>query len=243
VVFNEAHFDQADKHIVTQTVNMFIGQNYLVTVHPGEIHKVQDTLSRWQEPGGPPDNTVGGILHAFLDAIVDEYFPLMDRVSERVEELENSIFKSFNEGALQSLFSIKKDLLTMRRIAAPERDALHVLLLQEIPIFEPENAAYLQDVYDHIVRVTENIDTYRDLLSSVLDAYLSIQSNYLNQIVKVLTTASIILMVASLITSFYGMNADTIPGVTLSVGSLWTLSLIAVSTVVLVTYFKRKGWL
>jgi len=164
----------------------------------------------------------------------------MDHLSERVEELENSIFTRSSEGALQRLFSIKKDVLTLRRLAAPERDALHVLLRQEIPIFEPENVAYLQDVYDHIVRVTENVDTYRDLLSGVLDAYLSVQSNSLNQIVKVLTTASIILMVASLITSFYGINAETIPGVTLSIGSLWTLFLVAVSTVVLVTYFKRK---
>jgi magnesium transporter len=242
VVFYEAEFDTEQDRVKTEAINMFIGRNFLVTVHRGPTHNVQSTLARWKTPGSPLGNTIGALVHTFLDAIVDDYFPLMDRVADRVEELEDSIFERFNERAIQSIFGLKKDLLAMRRIVAPERDVLNVLLRRELPIFQPEDVAYLQDVYDHIVRVTDNIDTYRDLLSSALDSYLSLQSNYLNQIVKVLTIASIILMAASFITGFYGMNFENMPELAWDMGSLWALFLIAIVVTALVVYFKRRGW-
>jgi magnesium transporter len=243
IVFYEADFVPAQDHVAVKAINMFVGQNFLVTVHQNDTEHVRSTLARWQMPESPLGNTVGALVHAFLDAIVDDYFPLMDRVADRVEDLEDTIFEEFNEQAIQGIFRLKKDLLSMRRIVAPERDVLNVLLRREVPIFRPEDVAYLQDVYDHIVRVTDTIDTYRDLLSSALDSYLSLQSNHLNQIVKVLTIASIVLMAASLITGFYGMNFQNMPELRWGIGSLWALSLIVLVTVGLISYFRRKDWL
>ncbi len=168
IVFYEAEFDPQHGHVTAEAINMFVGPNYLVTVHQGPTHTVQATLARWKAPDSPLGSSVGALVHSFLDAIVDDYFPLMDHVADRVEELEDTIFERFNEAAIQSIFGLKKDLLSMRRIVAPERDVLNVLLRRELPIFTPEDVAYMQDVYDHIVRVTDNIDTYRDLLSSAL---------------------------------------------------------------------------
>lgn len=242
IVFYEARLDTKTRRIVSEAINMFVGRNYLVTVHRGDTQHVQDTLARWKMPDSPLGNTVGALVHSFLDAIVDDYFPLMDEVAERAEELEDTIFEHFSEEAIQDIFALKKDLLVLRRIVAPERDVLNVLLRRELPIFEPPDVAYLQDVYDHIVRVTDNIDTYRDLLSSALDSYLSLQSNHLNQIVKVLTIASIILMAASLVTGFYGMNFKNMPELNWSIGHLWALFLIVVITVGLALYFKRLKW-
>lgn len=242
VVFYEAEFDAAEDHVKVEAINMFVGANYLVTVHKGPTHNVRSTLVRWKAPDSPLGNTVGALVHAFLDAIVDDYFPLMDHVADRVEDLEDTIFERFTQQAIQGIFALKKDLLAMRRILAPERDVLNVLLRRELPIFQAADVAYLQDVYDHIVRVTDNIDIYRDLLSSALDSYLSIQSNNLNQVVKVLTIASIILMAASLVTGFYGMNFVNMPELRWGIGSLWALFLIIVITASLVIYFKRKEW-
>lgn len=242
IVFYEAEFDPAEDHVKVEAINMFVGSNFLVTVHRGPTHSVQSTQARWKTPDSPLGSTVGALVHAFLDAVVDDYFPLMDNVADRVEDLEDSIFERFTEQAIQSIFRLKKDLLSMRRIVAPERDVLNVLLRRELPIFRPADVAYLQDVYDHIVRVTDNIDTYRDLLSSALDSYLSVQSNYLNQIVKVLTMASIILMTASLVTGFYGMNFVNMPELKWGIGSLWALFLIVIITVAVFIYFKRKRW-
>ena len=243
VVFYVTRFDPAHDHIVSQAVSLFIGPNYLVTVHLGDLPHVRDTLARWQAPNTPLSRNIGALVHAFLDEMVDDYFPLMDQVADRVEELEDTIFKHFDEESIETIFRLKKDLLAMRRVVAPERDVLNVLLRRQLPIFTAEDIAYLQDVYDHIVRVTDNIDTYRDLLSSALDSYLSLQSNKLNQIMKTLTIASIILMTAALITGFYGQNFHFFPELRWGTGSFWSLILIAVATIVLVVYFRRKKWL
>jgi magnesium transporter len=243
VVFYAALFDPQEDHIHGSALSLFIGANYLVTVHVGPLPHIGETMARWRAPKSPLAHRVGTLVHALLDALVDDYFPLMDQVADRVEELEDAIFTHFDEGAIETIFRLKKDLLGMRRIVAPERDVLNVLLRRQLPIFSAEDVAYLQDVYDHIVRVTDSIDTYRDLVSSALDSYLSLQGNRLNQIMKVLTVASIILMADALITGFYGQNFKFFPGLDVRIGSFWSLILIAATTLVLWLYFRRKKWL
>lgn len=243
VVFYAAAYHPQEDHIQTHPVSLFIGANYLVTVHTGPIADITATLARWRAPRSPLAHRVGALVHALLDAMVDDYFPLMDQVADRVEDLEDTIFIKFDERSIETMFRLKKDLLAMRRVVAPERDVLNVLLRRQLPIFAAEDVAYLQDVYDHIVRVTDNIDTYRDLLSSALDSYLSLQSNKLNQIMKTLTVASIILMTAALITGFYGQNFKVFHELNWPIGSLWALILIAVTTIISVLYFRRKKWL
>ena len=243
VVFYAAVYDHQEDHIKAHAVSMFIGSNYLVTVHTGPLSHITDTIARWRAPRSPLSHRISVLVHALLDAMVDDYFPLMDQVADRVEELEDTIFIHFDEGSIETMFRLKKDLLSMRRIVAPERDVLNVLLRRQLPIFALEDMAYLQDVYDHIVRVTDSIDTYRDLLSSALDSYLSLQSNKLNQIMKILTIASIILMTAALITGFYGQNFKFFPSMDWRIGSFWSIILIVAATLALVVYFKRKNWL
>jgi magnesium transporter len=243
VVFYAAVYDPQEDHIRAHAVSMFIGSNYLVTVHAGPLSHIADTVARWRAPKSPLGHRISVLVHALLDAMVDDYFPLMDQVADRVEELEDTIFIHFDEGSIETIFKLKKDLLSMRRIVAPERDVLNVLLRRQLPIFALEDMAYLQDVYDHIVRVTDSIDTYRDLLSSALDSYLSLQSNKLNQIMKTLTVASIILMTAALITGYYGQNFKFFPALDFRIGSFWSLLLIVMATVTLVIYFRRKKWL
>jgi magnesium transporter len=243
VVFYAAAYNPQEDHIETHAVSMFIGANYLVTVHHDPVSDIADTIARWRAPRSPLNHRISVLVHALLDAMVDDYFPLMDQVADRVEELEDTIFIHFDEGSIETIFKLKKDLLSMRRIVAPERDVLNVLLRRQLPIFALEDMAYLQDVYDHIVRVTDSIDTYRDLLSSALDSYLSLQSNKLNQIMKTLTIASIILMTAALITGYYGQNFKFFPSLDWRIGSFWSLLLIAGATLALVVYFRSKKWL
>jgi magnesium transporter len=243
VVFYAAAYNPQEDHIETHAVSMFIGANYLVTVHHGPVSDITDTIARWRAPRSPLSHRISVLVHALLDAMVDDYFPLMDQVADRVEELEDTIFIHFDEASIETMFKLKKDLLAMRRIVAPERDVLNVLLRRQLPIFALEDMAYLQDVYDHIVRVTDSIDTYRDLLSSALDSYLSLQSNKLNQIMKTLTIASIILMTAALITGYYGQNFKFFPSLDWRIGSFWSLLLIAGATLALVVYFRWKKWL
>ncbi len=242
VVFYAAEYETKLDNIRTQPVNLFIGSNYLVTVHSAEVREIGDTLSRWRAPNSPMGNRVSALTHDLLDALVDAYFPIMDQVADRVEELEDTIFIHFDQETIQTIFGLKKDLLGLRRVVAPERDVLNVLLRRQIPIFRAKDTFYLQDVYDHIVRVTDSIDTYRDLLSSALDSYLSLQSNNLNAIMKILTMASIVLMTGSLIAGIYGMNFKHMPELDQPWGYPAALGLIAVLGILLVVFFRRRKW-
>src|SRR5262249_397670 len=141
----------------------------------------------------------------------DGYFPCIDNLSDRIEDLEASIFERFDTKTQQAIFKVKKNLLAIRRVVAPERDVLNVLVRRESPVFDEATIIYFQDIYDHLLRVTDAVDTYRDLMSSALDSYLSVTSNRLNQVMKTLTASSIILMSMTLVASIYGMNFDNIP--------------------------------
>lgn len=232
-----------DNTIEVQQLNLFLGKNYIVSVHHGEFKQVKETISRWRAPDSPLGNTVGALLYALLDSIVDDYFPVMDQVADHIDELEDDIFEEFNQNAIQNIFSLKRDLLQMRRIIAPERDLINTLLRREVPVFQPEDIVYLQDVYDHVVRVADSLDVYRDLLSSALDSFLSVQSNNLNQVVKVLTIASIILMSNALIAGIYGMNFVFMPELQWRFGYFYALGLMVAVSLGLVLYFRHKKWL
>lgn len=231
-----------EAQIDLRQLSLFVGKNFIVTIHRRAVPQVQETMARWQIPGTPLANSVSGILHGLLDTIVDDYFTLMDQVVDWVEELEDRIFSRQREGSIEEIFSLKKDLLLLRRVIAPERDVLNVLLRQETPIFRPGDLVYMQDVYDHTVRVTDSIDAYRELLSSALDSYLSLQSNQLNQLVKLLTLSSIILMACSLVAGIYGMNFAYMPELGWRWGYPFALGLMAVIVVGLGLFFRSRKW-
>jgi magnesium transporter len=243
LVFYAIAYEEGKNRLHTEAMNLFIGANYLVSVHKGDISAIDETIKRWQKDEEEFGNDAGALLYALLDTITDDYFPVIDRLAERVEVLEEQIFERFQESALQDVFGLKRDLLSIRRIVAPERDVLNVLIRREVPIFERNTILYLQDVYDHIVRITDSIDTYRDLLSSALDAFLSVQSNRLNQIVKVLTIASIVLMSNALIAGIYGMNFEFMPELHWLYGYPFALGLMLIISLGLILFFRRRKWI
>jgi magnesium transporter len=243
LIFYAITYDEATNRLQNEAMNLFIGANYIVSVHEGEVGAIDETIKRWQKDEEEFGNDVGALLYALLDTITDDYFPVIDKLADRVEALEEQIFERFQESALQDVFSLKRDLLSIRRIVAPERDVLNVLIRREVPIFERNTILYLQDVYDHIVRITDSIDTYRDLLSSALDAFLSVQSNRLNQIVKILTITSIVLMSDALIAGIYGMNFEFMPELHWPYGYPFALGLMLLVGVGLVLFFRKRKWL
>jgi magnesium transporter len=243
LVFYAISYDERRNRLSSEAINLFVGSNYLVSVHHDEISAIDETIKRWQKDAEQFGHDAGALLYALLDTITDEYFPVIDRLADRVEGIEEQIFERFSEDALQDVFSLKRDLLSIRRIVAPERDVLNILIRREVPIFDRNAILYLQDVYDHIVRITDSIDTYRDLLSSALDAFLSVQSNRLNQIVKVLTIASIVLMSDALVAGIYGMNFDYMPELHWVFGYPWALGLMLAIGITLVWFFRKRKWL
>jgi len=224
-------------------VSIFLAQNVVVTVHSGECAARVDVERRFRDGHLA---TPGLLLHGLLDTMVDGYFEIVDHFGERVELLESLIVDQAGADlptSLGELFQLKRDLLRIRQRVAPERDVLNVLVRGDIrELREPGRRAYFQDVYDHIVRVTDEIDTFRELTSNVIEAHLAAASNRLNEILKVLTSVATILLVVTLVTSFFGMNFDVIPF--RSEGLFWTaIAVMLVSTALLGVYFRRRGWL
>lgn len=244
IIFYALTRDAAAEDVTLTQVGIFVGKNYVVTVHDRAIPALSETSERWSrnvEQIG--ETTVSLLVYSILDAIVDSYFPILDAISDRLDELESRVFGNLNAETQQEIFRLKKELVTIRRVVAPERDVMNVLLRREMPMFDQAVIAYFQDVYDHIIRVTDAVDTYRDLLSSALEFHLTLASNRLNQVMKTLTASSIILMSMTLIASIYGMNFVHMPELQWHVGYLWALSLMVVIGASMAVLFRRIDWL
>ena len=178
-----------------------------------------------------------------IDAIVDDYLPLLDDVSDQMDSLEDQIFADFQPESLEEIFRVKKELLLLRRAVTPLRDVFNTLLRREQPFFSRETHTYFQDVFDHLIRVADTIDTLRDMVGSMMDAYLSISGNRMNLIMKRLTSISTILMSVTLVAGIYGMNFDYMPELKWRYGYVGALlSMVAVGLAIF-SYFRRIKWL
>jgi magnesium transporter len=231
-------------------IDLFIGERYLITVHDEPVPLFESLAGRWRQNRRVLDEGIGVLVYTLLDAVVDAYFPILDGIVDRIEALEETLFTDAENGGrpadprdVHDLFQVKKDLLQMRRVVAPERDAMLVLTRQEARLFDRRISIYFQDVYDHIVHLTDTIDVYQDLLTNALDSYLAIVSNNLNQVMKTLTALTVILMVPTLIAGVYGMNFEQMPELRWTYGYPLALGMMGLAGAGLFVYFRRKGWI
>ena len=231
-------------HLEATEVDIFAGKNYLVTVHDDALAAISETARRWHESTEDASKRgVGLLVYSLLDTIVDGYFPIVDELADQIEDLETAIFERADTTAQARIFRLKKDLLDVRRVLGPERDVMNVLARRDAPIFSEHEIVYFSDVYDHILRITDAIDTYRDELSNALDAYQSVAANRLNEVVKRLTASSIILMTVTLIAGIYGMNFEHMPELTWAFGYPFALALMVMIAGGLAVLFRRIDWL
>lgn len=233
-----------DERPRTRELSLFVGRGWVVSVHEGALDVVAKTARRWAEhtvDGGSAD--AGLLVYALLDSVVDGYFPVVDAIAERTEDLETAIFAGADGDTQAEIFALKKDLLAVRRIVGPERDVMNVLIRRDAPLFSGREITYFQDVYDHLLRITDAIDLYRDLLATALDASLSMTSFRLNVTVKRMTSGSIILMSMALVAGVYGMNFVNMPELDWQYGYPMSLGLMAAIGGGLAWFFHRIDWL
>jgi magnesium transporter len=188
--------------------------------------------------------TPGSLLYAILDAAVDGYFPLLDRLSDRIEDLEDQILAGRQTGAatLRPILGLKRQLLDLRRSLSPQRDVANALLRRDLPLVDDASAPYFQDLYDHLIRVLDQLDLQRDLLASALEANLSVTSNNLNAVMKRLTAFTVIIMVPTLIAGIYGMNFHFMPELSSPLGYPFALGTMAASMIGAAIFFRRNDW-
>ncbi len=226
------------------SVDIFIGTNYMVTFHDSALPVIDETAARWKQNVASLGNRGPGfLLYSLLDALVDGYFPVVDAITERAEELEESVLNGGAPLLQVSIMQLRRELLMIRRVSGPERDVMNVLVRRDPPYFGKKEVAYFQDVYDHLLRVIDSVDLTRDMLAGVLDANLSMVSYNLNVVVKRLTSSSIILMSITLVAGIYGMNFANMPELDWQFGYLFAIGLMAVIGVTEFLVFKQIDWL
>ena len=243
LVLYPAPTDPARKRLALNEVHVFLGERFVITVHDKRVDEVGEVVARWRTAPGRLRDT-GTLAHALLDAIVDRYFPVLDRFSERVEEIEDGMLADGGQReGMQDMLALRRELTIFRRVVAPQRDLFTTLLRRDIPFLRPELIPYLQDVHDHVLRVTEEIDAMRELLASAVDAYLSSASNRLNQTMRVMAAWSIILMAMAWIAGVYGMNFQVMPELGWRYGYAWALGAMLTVGGVLFAFFRGRRWI
>jgi magnesium transporter len=223
-------------------LDVIAGQNYLLTFHGGAPIDAGAVARRVAARPELAKQGSGFLLYVVLDELVDTFFPTLDRIGERIEDLEEAVFEASGEVQSQ-IFSLRRDLIAIRRVAGPMRDALIVLLRRDLGLFSREAQRYLQDIYDHMIRVVESVEDYQDLAAGALEASLAVISNRVGEVARNLGAYAAIFAVITMISGIYGMNFVHMPELGWRYGYGWALGLMVASGGGLWFYFKRKGWL
>jgi magnesium transporter len=226
-------------------VHCFYSERYLVTLHRDEAPAFTEVRRRYQLRKEPIEHP-GLLLYRIIDGLVDSFFPILADFDDKIDELEDQTFLNAGDAQLQQIFAMKRVLVGMRKAITPERDMFATLMggVSELPGMTEEDERYFRDIYDHLIRISDLIDTYRDLLSSSLDVFLSTVSNRLNVVMKQLAIIATIFLPLTFITGFFGQNFGWMVR---HIGS-WQIFLglgigseIAVVAAMML-FFKRRGW-
>jgi magnesium transporter len=236
--------EQGPEEIETSQLSLFTGPNFVLTIHRKPLPQLVVVKDKIRKRA--PRTMAGGpdyLTYRLLDAVVDSYFPFLDRIEDSIEDLEEEVMENPTRETLDSIHAIKRDLITLRRALRPQRDVIGNLQRGEYPQFNRETRTFLRDVYDHMLRVLDLLDSYRELTSALLEVYLSNISNSTNEVMKVLTIIATIMLPLTLIAGIYGMNFRNMPELASPYGYFGALLSMAVIAAVMLVYFRRKGWL
>jgi magnesium transporter len=230
-----------------QELHAFLGERYLLTVHLGEIDALQRVWARLAGEARLFARGVDFVYYLVADGIVDDVFPILDRIADELEELEDAVLGSPQRKDLQRIFALKRHLVSMRKVLSPQRDVLGLLAKRGDARVSERTALYLRDVYDHLVRINESIEANRDLLGNALDAYLSAVGQRTNEIMKHLTLLSAVFLPLAFVVGFFGQNFDNFPLLkewVHSDGLMWAMVALCVATPIgMLVWFKHKDWL
>jgi magnesium transporter len=226
-------------------VHCFYSERFLLTVHHDDCPAFAEIRRRYRDRDKAIDHP-SLLLYRVVDGLVDSFFPILAAFDNRIDELEDQIFSRADDQQLQEIFGMKRLLVGMRKAVTPQRDAFASLMgrIAELPGLEDEDERYFRDIYDHLIRISDLIDSYRDLLTGAMDVYLSTVSNRLNSVMKQLTVIATIFLPLTFITGFFGQNFSWMVD---HIGSLPAFLALGIGSeivlvIVLLTYFKRRGW-
>jgi magnesium transporter len=225
----------------TENLYFFIGPNFLVTVHHGVSAHADTAVDLVVRNHDLVRRGPAKLAHQVMDLAVDAFFPILERVNDFIDSLEERVFQSFDEEALRDIFAVKRMVLSLRRYLAPEREIFNVLTNRPSQLLTPDVQLYFRDIYDHILRINDSLDTYRDLLSSTMESYLTQVSNRLGLVTKGLTVVATISVPFVVVSGMWGMNFARVPLASNPWGFEIMLALQLALGAGLLWWLKRRG--
>lgn len=237
-------YDPGAKDIISEQVSFVLGSNFLVTFQEqeGDVfnpvrERLRKALGRIRKMG--PDF----LLYTLMDAVVDNYFLVLEAIGEELEIQEDQLLLNPTPGVLQNVHKLKREMIFLRKAVWPLRELINGIQKTGSKLIKNNTQIYLRDIYDHTIQVIDTVETYRDMVSGLQDLYLSSVSNKMNEVMKVLTIIATIFIPLTFIAGVYGMNFKFMPELKWKIGYFLIWGIMVVIALVMVLYFKRKKWL
>ena len=228
--------------VPTDEFHIVLGKNWILSAHDGHVEAMKRIYDQVVATPKAFDGGASFILYRLSDLLVDSYFPALEGLEDQIDDLEDDVVQRPTQGRLQQIFALKRVLVHLRKLVSPQREVYNALSRRDYPYIDPKSAAYFRDLHDHLIRANEIVESYRDLVSNMLDAYLATISNRLNEVMKRLTVLATIFMPLTFVTGFFGMNFTGIP-----YGWNWllaaTIASVAITPLIMLIWFIRSGWI
>lgn len=227
----------------TMELNIFLGKNYIVTCFRDEIMPPVDYI--WEQIGRDEriySNGPDFLCHAILDKLVDDYMPLLDKMDDEIDWLEDRVLARPDPKTLERILNLKHSIMSLRRIITPQREMVNRLSRDEFPMIDRQSQIYFRDIYDHLVRIQDLSDTIRDIVSGAMDIYLSSTSLRLNEVMKALTIVSTIFLPLSFVAGVYGMNFKFMPELNQTWGYPMAWIIFLTLAIGMLIFFKIRKW-
>jgi magnesium transporter len=244
VVVKMIYYDEKDNEIKAEQLSLLIGPNFVISLQEKEGDVFDPVRDRIRKAKGRIRKMKADYLaYALLDTIVDHYFVVLEKLGEKIEDMEEELVTNPTPETLQTIHTLKRDLISLRKSIWPLREVVNNMERGESSLINESTGIYLRDVYDHTIQVIDTIETFRDMVSGMLDIYLSSISNKMNEVMKVLTIIATIFIPLTFIAGLYGMNFKYIPELEWHWGYPVLLFVMAGIGFLMLVYFRRKRWL
>ncbi len=234
---------QSNGDLISEQVSIILGKNFVLSFREKESTVFEPIMERLRNNKGRIRKFGADyLLHAIIDSIVDNYFIVLEKLEEKIEFLEDDLLKKPTPIMLQAIHELKRELILLRKSLWPLREAISTLERSDSPLISESTGIYFKDIFDHVIAVIDSVETFRDMLSGMLDIYLSSVSNRLNQVMKVLTIIATIFMPLTFLAGVYGMNFQYMPELTWRWGYFGVLGIMLIIALSMVYYFRKRKW-
>jgi magnesium transporter len=244
LILHGIDFQAREHRFQTLDVDFFLGPNYLVTIHGGVSRSIGHVAAICARNSQVLAEGPAALMHRIIDTMVDNYRPEVDKLNDRLDELEEEVFEGANPDLARRILAFKRDILSLRRVVLPQRDVVGRLGRREFPAISEQLAHRFRDVHDHLIRLADESMQFTDRVATLFEAHLAMVSNQLNGVMKVLTIIATVFMPLTVLTGMYGMNVDLphLPGGA-PVQFWWVVLFMLALSGAMLAFFRRRGWL